>query len=134
MVCHNRRIGRVIQPELDGTLGRLKGIWVGAGLRGTRYIPSESLQLLGRVAVMSDDAGRRGRMRSAPLFRRATSTDGQRLGAITGAEVDELSLGLTALELSRGFWDDMLLGRRRVERYTVSPETGEIIIDPNEIS
>ena len=132
VVCHNRRIGRLIQPELDAELTRLKGIWVSAGLRGTRYIPAESLQLLGRVAVLTDDVGRRGHMRSAPLFQRATSTDGQRLGAITGAEIDELSLGIVSLELSQGFWDDMLTGRQRIERYTVSRETGEIIIEPNE--
>ena len=129
VVCRNRRIGRLIQPELDAGLTRLKGIWVGTGLRGTRYIPAESLAMLGQIAILADDAGARGHSAPAPLFQRAVSTDGQRLGAITGAEIDELSFNVTSLELSCGLWDDLLYKRRRVERYSASRETGEVVID-----
>ena len=130
VVCRHRRIGRLLQAELDPELTRLKGIWVGAGLRGTRFIRAESLAMLGRVAILSDSCGCRRRMTSAPLFQRAIATDGRRLGAITGAEIDELTFAVTALELSRGVWDDLLLKRERVLRYTANRETGEVIIDP----
>ena len=132
VVCGSHRIGRLLRAELTADLRQLSGIWVGAGLMGTRFIPAERLEMLGRVAVMADDRGRRGSMRSSPLLKRAVSTDGRRLGAITGAEIDELSFGVIALELSAGLWDDLARHRQRVTRYTVNPDNGEVIIDPVE--
>ena len=81
---------------------------------------------------MAEDRGRRRSMRSKPLLKRAVSTDGRRMGAITGAEIDELSFAVTALELSSGLWEDLAHRRRRVTRYTVNPDNGEVIIDPVE--
>ena len=132
VVCRNRRVGRMIRAELTDDLRALKGIWVGAGIRGTRFIPAEALQLLGRVAILSDVEGARGRMKTPPLFRRAVGTDGSRLGAITGAEIDEVTFAVTALELSRGLWDDLAHGRGRVTRYVVNRERNVVIIDPTE--
>ena len=130
VVCQNRKIGRTVQAELEDDLTRLRGIWVSAGFRGGRWIPAESLQMLGSVAVLSDGPGQRRRMRFSPLLRRATATDGTRLGAITGAEIDEVTFAVTALELSRGLWDDLARGRQSVTRYTADPETGGIVVDP----
>ena len=130
VVCRGRRVGRLLAAELDGDMTRLKGIWVGAGLHGTRYIAAEELQLLGRAAVISDGWGRRGRMTCAPLFCRAVSTDGARVGVVTGAEIDEVSLAVRALELSRDFWDDLQNKRQRITRFTANRETGEIVVDP----
>lgn len=129
VVLGGRRIGRVILGELSEDLTRLDGVWISAGLKGSRYIPSESLEMLGRVAVVADGAGRRRRMAARPLLMRAVSTDGRRLGAITGAEIDEISFAVTALELSAGVWDDLIQKRRRVTRYTVNRESGEVVID-----
>ena len=105
VVVGNRRVGRVIQAELSEDLTRLDGLWMDAGLRGTRFIPSEQLEMLGRVAVMADDMGRRGRMRAEPLFRRAIGTDGRRLGAVTGAERD------------------------RIRTFTLNRENGDVVVD-----
>lgn len=132
VVCGDRRIGRVLRAEVGPDLRALSGIWVAAGLRGTRFIPAEQLQLIGQAAIMADDWGRRGRPGAAPGLRRALSTDGRRLGAITGAEIDELTLAVAALELSAGLWDDLVRARQRVLRYTVDPETGDVIIGPEE--
>ena len=129
VICRGRRIGRLMRAELSEDLTRLSGVWVGAGLKGTRWIDAESLQMLGQVAVLSDDCGRRRRMPTAPLFRRATATDGSRLGAVTGAQIDEVSLSVTALELSLGFWDDLRSGRVLARRYTANRETGEVVIN-----
>ena len=131
VVCRGRRVGRLLRGELTGDLTRLKGVWVGAGLRGARFIPSEALQLLGQAAVLSDDRGEKRRMDARPLFRRAISTDGTRLGAVTGAEIDELTFAVTALELSRGFWDDLFRPRPRLTRYTADPNSNEVVIDPD---
>jgi len=132
VVVKNRRIGRVVQAELSDDLTRLNGLWIDAGLHGTRFIPSESLGILGQVAVMADDSGKRGHCKAKPLFRRAVATDGRRLGAITGAEIDELSFCVAFLELSFSLWDDLLSGRRRVSRFTLNRENGDVIIDAAE--
>lgn len=132
VICGSHRIGRVLQAELTGDLRQLSGIWVGAGLLGTRFIPAESLEMLGEVAVMAEDSGRRRPMRTKPLLKRAVSTDGRRMGAITGAEIDELSFAVNTLELSAGLWDDLAHQRQRVTRYTVNPDNGEVVIEPAE--
>lgn len=129
VVVNNRRIGRVIQAELSADLRQLDGLWIDAGLRGTRFLSSDSLGMLGKVAVMADDMGKRRRCKSISLFRRAVSTDGRRLGAITGAEIDELSFNVEALELSCGLWDDLLYGRARIRNFTLNRENGDVIID-----
>ena len=130
VVCCDRRIGYLLQAELSDDMMRLDGIWTGGGLRGTRYIPAECLEIVGRVAVIAESDGRRARLRPRPLLKRATSTDGRRLGAVTGARIDEVSLAVTALELSHGFWDDLVRGRCYVTRYTVNRDSGEVIIEP----
>ena len=129
VVMGGRRIGRVILGELSDDLTRLDGVWISAGLKGSRYIPSESLEMLGRVAVMADGAGKRRHMTTRPLLMRAVSTDGRRLGAVTGAEIDEITFAVTALELSAGVWDDLARKRQRITRYTVNRESGEVVID-----
>ena len=133
VVCGQRRIGFLLQGVLTEDLRQLEGVWVSEGLRGTRYIPAEGLEILGRVAVLTEEVGKRGKPSIKPLLLRAVSTDGQRLGAITGALIDEVSFAVTALELSAGLWDDLLRGRQRVARYTVNRDSGEVIIDPAEI-
>lgn len=130
VVCKQKRVGRLIQAELSDDLRRLEGIWITGGVRGTRYIPAEALEMLGEAAVIADSAGRRKRLDAQPLFKRAVSTDGRRLGAITGASIDEVSLSVASLELSAGLWDDLLNGRQPVDRYTVNRETGDVIVDP----
>lgn len=132
VVCEGRRLGRVLRAELAEDLARLEGLWVGAGLRGTRFIPADRLELIGTVSVMADSIGARKRMGGPPPLLRAVSSDGRRLGAVTGAEVDELSFQVTALELSAGLWDDLIRRRRRVTRYTVNRESGEVVIDPSD--
>ena len=85
--------------------------------------------MLGRIAVVADEPGKRKKGRAGGLFFRAVGTDGSRLGAITGAEIDELSFAVCALELSMGFWDDLLFGRARVRRFTLNRESGDVLVD-----
>lgn len=129
VVCDRRRVGRLLRAELSEDMTRLRGIWIGAGLLGTRWICAEDLQILGEAAILADSCGERMPMRCTPLFNRAVSTDGLRLGVITGAEIDAISFAVTSLELSRGFWEDLSHRRERVTRYTANRQTGEIVID-----
>lgn len=130
VLCGGKRFGRVLRAELTDDMTQLEGLWVGSGLRGARFVPAEALELIGDVAIHADGIGKRRRMSGPKRLRRAVSTDGRRLGAITGAEVDELSFRVTALELSKGLWDDLVDRRQRVTRYTVNRDSGEVVIDP----
>lgn len=126
VICHRRKIGRLVQADFSSDLRRLEGIWLDCGLRGTRYIPTEQLSMIGERAIIADERGRRRKCTAGSLLHRAVATDGERLGAIVGAEVDEISFLVCALELTRGFWDDLYLGRTRVETYCV--QNGEVIV------
>lgn len=128
VILHRQKIGRLIQADLSGDLKRMEGIWVDSGLKGTRYIPAEQLSMIGERAIMADHRGKRVKCTPKPLLYRAISTDGSRLGAIVGAEVDELSFLVQALELTCGFWDDLVDGRRRVEDYNAVPGGNEVIV------
>lgn len=128
VVCRSKRIGRLVQTDLSTDLKQLEGIWVDRGLRGTRYIASDQLEMIGRVAVMTDNPGKKKRFTASTLLMRAVGTDGGRIGAIVGAEIDELSFIVNSLELTCGFWDDLYNRRVRIEHFSVCPERNEVII------
>lgn len=128
VICNRRKIGRLAQADLSADLRRMDGIWVDRGLKGTRYIPSDQLCMIGERAVIADAYGQRKKCAGRSLLYRAVSTDGSRLGAIVGAEVDEISFLVRALELTRGFWDDLYAGRSRVETYSVQ-DSQVVILD-----
>lgn len=133
VIVHNRRIGRVVQTELSDDLKQFAGIWINAGFFGARFISADSIGTIGQIAIMADDSGKRKRCKSHSLFRRAIGTDGSRIGAITGAIIDELSFRIEALELSCGIWDDLLNGRKHIHEFTVNQKTGDVIINVAEI-
>lgn len=128
VISGGRKVGRLLAADLSDDLKQLEGIWADCGFKGTRYIPSESLSMIGEMAVFTDNLGRRQRITSEPLLRRAVSTDGRRLGAIVGAEIDEVSFLVRALEMTNGFWDDLLSARRRVEAFSAEPAANEVIV------
>ena len=128
VLAGGRKLGRLLQADLSDDLKRLEGVWVAGGFKGTRYIPVESLSMIGEMAVFTDGIGTRRRISAPPILRRAVSTDGRRRGAIVGAEIDELSFLVTALELTNGFWDDLFSRRQRVEAFSADAATDEVIV------
>ena len=133
VIVKGKRVGRVVQTELSGDLKELTGLWTSSGFFGTRFISADCLSVLGRVSVIADHQGLRKRCRPLSVFRRAVGSDGSRLGAVTSAQVDELSFRIETLELSRGLWDDLTVGRRQIRRFSVNQETGNVIIDVSEM-
>ena len=105
---------------LDEGLRNITGLRIARGLRGNRYIPSSAVSLLGDVAVLVTEEGVRPGGERGLNLRRATTTDGQILGAITGALIDERTLSVAALELSSGWWEDLARGRRYVYGWTAN--------------
>lgn len=128
VIFQRQRIGRLIQVDFSPDLKRMEGIWIDSGLRGTRYIAADHLSMVGETVILSDSRGMRKRPHVKQLMQRAISTDGSRTGAIVGAEVDEISFLVSALELSRGFWDDLWYGRQKISSYNAD---GNEIIVPN---
>jgi len=127
VIVDSKKVGRVIRADLSDDLTQLSGLWIAKGFLGTRFIPSESIGMLGTMAITADHCGTRMRLSGPPLPRRAVGSDGSRLGAITGAEINELSFRVESLELSCGLWDDLAHGRRKIERFAVNQETGCVI-------
>lgn len=128
VMLNGKKIGRMVQAELTGDLKALRCIWIDAGLKGMRCIPAENLEMIGKKAVAADSAGIRSRCKTGLRVFRALSTDGRRIGAITGAQIDELTFAVESLELSCGFWDDLYRGRRQIRSYTTDPRNGEVIL------
>lgn len=81
VVVNNRRAGRVVQVELSGDLRRMEGVWMDAGLRGTRFISADSIAMLGKVAVMADDPVSGSAAAARRIFRRRLARCG-RLGSL----------------------------------------------------
>lgn len=128
VLFRGKKVGRVAQVCLSADLKRMDGLWVDAGLSGTRFIPAEHICRLGEAAILADSPGRRKRCGQTPLFLRALSPEGVRLGAVSGAEIDGITFRVEALELSRSYPDDLLHGRVRVRSFTVSPQEEAVII------
>ena len=128
VICSGKKAGRVVQVRVSDDLKRLEGLWIDSGLRGTRFIPADNICRLGDVAIIVDAPGTRGRCDQSPLFLRALTTDGRRIGAISGAEVNETTFRVEALELTKGIWEDVLHGRECVRRFTARPASGAVIV------
>jgi uncharacterized protein YrrD len=128
VVVESRTVGRVIQVCLSGDLRRMDGIWVDAGLRGVRFIDAERVSVIGSRAIIADEMGERVRIKPNPLFLRAVSTAGRRLGAVVGAEIDEVSLTVTNLILSLGYLEDLARGEVRVGDYAYDADNRRVVI------
>lgn len=126
VICRRRKIGRLAQADLSDDLRRMEGIWVDSGLLGTRYIPAEQLDMIGEMAILADSRGMRRKCSPRSLLYRAVTTDGRRIGAVVGAQLDEISFLVLCLEISHGLWEDVFLGRTLVRNYCV--QDGEIIV------
>lgn len=127
VVCDGVRLGRVFSVQLTPDLTKMAGLHVDCGLRGRRYIPAERVRVLGEVAVLVDGGPSGARPAEQTLPRRALTPEGARLGAITGAWIDEETRAVESLELSRGYWEDLFLGRVRVRSYHVQKDGGEVV-------
>ncbi len=111
VIMGGKAAGHVVRGVLAEDGRSLRGIVLRGGLRGTRWIPREQIELLGQVSVIV-----RGKPRRVPkaadyrLFR-VSSPEGARLGVVTDALLSEETLRVSALEISGGPLDDLIDGR-----------------------
>lgn len=129
---NGRRAGRVARACVDDELTALCGVWVANGWRRARYCPAERIRLLGDVSILIDGELLRVRQSAAcghPLaLRRALNAAGEMVGAITGAYVDEETLAIVAVELTRGFWEDLRSGRQLVRHFEVHVPEADVLV------
>ena len=95
---------------------------------GARFVPAEQNEVFGAVSLTEDLPVKRKKIKNTPLFRRAVGTDGTRLGAVVGANVDCVTFQVTSLTVSTGYWDDLLYGRLNIRRFAATGD-GEVVAD-----
>ena len=122
------RLGRVLRASVNAELTRLDGVWANVGWIRVRFYPSEAIRLIGDVAVLVADAEARKPRGSAFRMRRALNGAGRLLGAATDAFLDGETLKIEALEISRGFWEDIVSGRETVREFAVRLPDGDALV------
>ncbi len=128
---NGHRLGRVSYVLPDNTLHSVSGLYLCCGIAGSRFIECADLDMIGSVAIFAHGSGKRMPLNRQPLLLRAFSSDGQRIGAITDAIINENTLAIEALELSRGYLDDLTHGRERIRQYTVQ-KNGDVVVESRE--
>lgn len=134
-----RRIGRMARACVNDELTALCGVWVANGWQRARYCPAAQIRFIGDVSILIDGELPRTRQKTvcgSPLtLRRARNAAGEMVGAITGVYVDEETLAIVAVELTRGFWEDLKSGRQLVRRFQAHvPEADVVLMEEGEES
>ncbi|MCI5545436.1 MAG: PRC-barrel domain-containing protein [Clostridiales bacterium] len=130
VILECKPLGYICQATPDERLDHLERIYFSSGT-GARMIERDQVDAIGEVAMLVHAPGKRAQLPESFWPRRAISTDGARLGAITDALIDEDTLEIHMLELSRGLFDDFSSGRVRIGRFSVRAG-GEVVIDTPE--
>ena len=130
VIVGGKAAGSVMRGVLTEDGRALRGIVLRGGLRGTRWLPREQIELVGKLSVIA--RGRPHRLPKAADYRlfRVSSADGARLGIVTDALINEETLRVSALEISGGPLDDLIDGRWYATVYHVRPagDTGHVTV------
>ena len=120
-----KRIGKVEQAYLYAGGERLLGLSIkGDGFRQKKlYASLADIRLIGDVSVIVRKAGRPPKQQpSGPVpGTRVWSSEGEKLGWMSNALIEESTGSVHALEVSRGYCDDLTDGRIWVREFTVRP-------------
>ncbi len=123
-----RRLGRVLRASVNEALDGLEGIWIAGRFGKTAFLPKESIEMLGDVAVIVNSLMKVKPRGQAFHMRRALDASGALMGAVTGLYVNEESLTVESLEISLGFWEDIARGRQLVRHFAVLKPQGDVIV------
>ena len=127
VIADGRRAGRVSGVVLED--GRhIAGVLVEGALGGSRMVSLGQISVIGDVSLQC--AGKGARMGGCEPFvpGRALSTGGMRLGRVSDLIIDERSGRVEAIEISRGYIDD-LMGKRLVcDEFALAPQTGDAVV------
>ena len=88
VILECKPLGYICQATPDERLDHLERIYFSSGT-GARMIERDQVDAIGEVAMLVHAPGKRAQLPESFWPRRAISTDGARLGAITDALIDE---------------------------------------------
>ena len=136
VILNGRTAGSVLRGVLTEDGRGLKGIVLRCGLRGTRWLPRDQIQLVGQLSVIASGKARRVPKEADFRLFRVTSPEGARLGVVTDALLKEETLRVSALEISGGPLDDLLDGRWYATSFHVqaSGDWGHVTVPGQTIS
>jgi uncharacterized protein YrrD len=131
VISDGEEMGHVLRGVLEKDGRRLSGLVVRGGLRGARWLPRQSISLLGDVSIIASGKPMRCPRDSSYRLFRVSDTLGARLGIVTDALIDEKTLSVVALQVSSGPVDDLIDGRWYATSFYVTPAgrgTGHVTI------
>lgn len=125
VALEGRMVGRVEQTVLSPDGHRLRGLVLRHGLSGARWAGAESIDVLGRVAVVLRRKPGKLPPHADFLLTSVKDSAGLNLGRVTDVYINPDTLRVTALEISLGLVEDISLGRMMARSYVVRPAPGE---------
>ncbi len=111
VIRNGRQIGTIVRGVLQEDGRALSGLVLRDGLRVSRWLSAENIDMLGRLAVIGNARPVRMPKNASYKLFRVTDANGARIGIVTDALLDETTLRVTALEISSGPLDDLIDGR-----------------------
>ncbi len=127
VIADGRRAGRVSGVVLED--GRhISGVLVEGALGGSRVVALSNIDVIGEVSLQCTGRGARSGGCEPFAPRRAVTTAGLRLGRVSDLMIDERTGRIEAIEISRGYIDDMLQGRLICDEFALAPQTGDAVV------
>lgn len=130
VIVNEKKCGQVIRGVLNKDGRALRGLMVRTGFLGPRWLERNQIKVLGKISVIAE-----GKMRKPPKdaeyrLYRVSDADGERLGIVTDALLNEETLRVAALEVSAGPMDDLIFGRWYATAFSVLPgqTTGHVTV------
>lgn len=127
VIADGKRAGRVSGVLLED--GRhISGVLVEGALGGSRVVALGQIDVIGDVSLQCTGRGARSGGSEPFSPRRAVTTAGRRLGRVSDLLIDERTGRIAAIEISRGYIDDMLTGRLICDEFALAPQTGDAVV------
>ncbi len=121
-------IGKVTQVILDAQSKKAAGLRISpkSPIGSARYIALTDVEIIGDVSVLVKpgaaskpvDRNQRRSNGTMVLGEKVYLTDGSGIGWFTNALIDEASGNIHSLEVSEGYFDDFLKGRRWINEFS----------------
>lgn len=130
VLAGERHAGSVMRGVLNPDGRALRGLVIRSPLVGARWLNREQILVLGKVSVIA--RGKPGKIPPDADYRlfRVSDANGERLGVVTDAIINEETMRVQALEISSGPIDDLITGRWYATAFSVLPgkEWGHVTV------
>ena len=130
VILNGKMSGNVMRGVLEKDGRTLRGVVIRSGLSGARWLQRSQIDLLGQFSLIA--RGRSAKVPRDAVYRlfRVTDPEGERIGIVTDALLNEKTLRVAALEISSGPLDDLMDGRWYATAFHVRPagETGHVTL------